>query len=65
MEQRPAVFLLGEGESKSLQMTAEGNDAGVTRVKSRNGRGGINVLLQNDDIRNRNITSKYICVTKT
>ena len=65
MEQRQAVFLLGEGESKSLQMTAEGNDAGVTCAKSRNGRGGINVLLQNDDIRNRNITSKYICVTKT
>ena len=26
---------------------------------------GINVLLQNDDIRNGNITSKYIYVTKT
>ena len=38
MEQRQAVFLLGEGESKSLQMTAEGNDAGVTCEKSRNGR---------------------------
>ena len=40
MEQRQAVFLLGEGESKSLQMTVEGNDAGVTCAKSRNRRGG-------------------------
>ena len=37
---RTEPISIREEESKSLQMTVEGNDAGVTCAKSRNGRGG-------------------------